>query len=511
MRGVGALLCLALFNCSAFAASSDTLNVGSKRFTEAYILGEIVTQVMQAEGEARVTHRKGLGNTAILFTALKSGAIDIYPEYTGTVALELLGLQQVPDLDGLNHGLARHGLAAAVALGFSNSYALAMREDRAAALGISNISDLRRQDGLRLGFSQEFLNRKDGWPALSRAYGLKHTAPRGLDHGLAYEALASGQVDVIDIYSTDAKIARYRLRVLADDARFFPAYDAVLIYRRDLPERFPRSWQALQRLQGRISASRMIAMNGAAELSGVAFSRVAETYLSDKGAVSLAVRKGNDDHFVDLLFGADFWGLTWQHGLLVFASLALSISVGVPLGIWAARMPRAGFWIVGAAGVLQTVPALALLAFLIAALDRIGSVPAVLALFLYALLPIVRNTQTGLAGISTSLKQSATALGLRDGIRLRLIELPLALPSILAGIRTSAVINVGTATIAAFIGAGGYGERIVAGLAVNDHRLLLAGAIPAAALALLLEWGFAGLDRAVIPPGLRQPLTARRP
>lgn len=504
MRGLAALLCCVLLYISAAAAAQESLNVGSKRFTEAYILGEILTQVVQGVGEARVAHRQGMGNTAILFTALKSGAIDIYPEYTGTIAIELLKLQHVPALDELNRALARHGLAAGIALGFSNTYALAMREDQAAALGVSRISELTRHGALRLGLSQEFLNRKDGWPALSQAYGLPYASPRGLDHGLAYEALTAGQVDVIDIYSTDAKIARYRLRVLVDDAGFFPAYDAVLVYRLDLPSRFPRSWQALQGLQGRISASRMISMNGAAELSGVAFSSVAGAFLSETGAASTVMRAGGRGHFVDLLFGEDFWRLTWQHGLLVFVSLALSIIVGVPLGVWAARMPRAGFWIVGTAGVLQTVPALALLAFLIAALDRIGTLPAVVALFLYALLPIVRNTQTGLAGISASLKQSATALGLRDGPRLRLIELPLALPSILAGIRTSAVINVGTATIAAFIGAGGYGERIVAGLAVNDHWLLLAGAIPAAALALVLEWGFMGLDRAVVPRGIRQ-------
>lgn len=486
------------------AAPSESFNVGSKRFTEAYILGEIVAQAAQAAGEARVTHRQGLGNTAILFAALKSGNIDIYPEYTGTIALELLGMRQVPDMEALNRALARHGLAAGIPLGFGNSYALAMREDQAAALGISSISQLKSHGGLRLGLSQEFLNRKDGWPALRRSYSLPHADPRGLDHGLAYEALAAGQVDVIDIYSTDAKIGRYRLRVLADDARFFPAYDAVLVYRRDLPGRFPRSWQAVQQLQGRIDATRMIGMNGAAELSGLSFPAVAREFLSaPEAAATLA--QGARSSFVDLLLGADFWRLTWQHCLLVFVSLAMSVGVGVPLGIWAARMPRAGFWIVGAAGMLQTVPALALLAFLIAALERIGTLPAVLALFLYALLPIVRNTETGLAGISLSLRQSATALGLRDWPCLRLIELPLALPSILAGIRTSAVINVGTATIAAFIGAGGYGERIVAGLAVNDYRLLLAGAAPAAALALVLEWGFMGLARLVTPRGMRRP------
>jgi len=153
--------------------------------------------------------------------------------------------------------------------------------------------------------------------------------------------------------------------------------------------------------------------------------------------------------------------------------------------------------------VLQTIPALALLAFLIALFDRIGTVPALVALFLYGLLPIVRNTATGMTQVPAGLKQAAAALGLRGSEIMRLIEVPLASRTILAGVKTSAVINVGTATIAAFIGAGGYGERIVAGLAVNDNALLLAGAIPAALLALLLEAGFDIAERWLVPPGLR--------
>ena len=204
------------------------------------------------------------------------------------------------------------------------------------------------------------------------------------------------------------------------------------------------------------------------------------------------------------MFGRDFWRLTLEHVVLVFASLAMSVALGIPLGIWAERFPAVRHWILGAVGILQTVPSLALLAFLIAALNRIGTLPAIIALFLYGLLPVVRNTEAGLSAVPWLLKQAATALGLSTRTTLRLIELPLAAPTILAGIKTSAVINVGTATIAAFIGAGGYGERIVAGLAVNDHVLLLAGAVPAAVMALLIEWGFAVLERQVISPGLRK-------
>jgi len=497
--GVSRWLLAALFLPLACWAQNE-IQVGSKRFTESYILGEIVTLAIDAAGEARAAHRQGLGNTAILFAALKSGAIDVYPEYTGTVAFELLGLKRAPDLAELNRELAAHGLAAGVPLGFNNAYALGMSAERAAALGIRRLSDLGGHPGLRLGLSQEFLNRRDGWPALKQAYRFRFSDVRGLDHGLAYEALARGQVDVIDVYSTDAKIARYRLRVLEDDRGFLPAYEAVLLYRQDLPRRFPRSWQALKALEGAIPAGRMTGLNAQAELAARPFRKIAEEFLAAPAGAAGAHRARS---FSEALFAEDFWRLTGEHSALVFASLALSILAGVPLGVWAQRAPRARHWILGSVGVLQTVPSLALLAFLIAALDRIGTLPAVVALFLYALLPIVRNTYTGLAEVSPTLRQSALALGLPPSVQLTLIELPLAARSIFAGIKTSAVINVGTATIAAFIGAGGYGERIVAGLAVNDHTLLLAGAAPAAAMALALQWGFDGLDRWLIPAGLR--------
>lgn len=483
----------------ALCVAAGTVNVGSKRFTESYILGEIVAGTIRRGGEANAVHQQGMGNTAIVFAALKTGAIDVYPEYTGTIAFELLGRGRATDLAGLNRELAPLGLGVAVPLGFNNSYALAMLESRADALGVRSISDLARHPQLRVAVSQEFLNRRDGWPALRMAYGLSFS-PRGLDHGLAYEALAAGRIDVIDVYSTDAKVGEYGLRVLADDRGFFPAYEAVLLHRLDLPRRFPGTWAALRELEGTITAQRMVSMNAAAEVGGAAFSTIAEAFLGPAGPVDApaAARQGI---FPGMLFAADLWRLTIEHLVLVFASLALSIAVGVPLGVWADRVPRLEPLILAVVGLLQTIPALALLAFLIALMGMIGAAPAIVALFLYALLPIVRNTASGLAGIPAPLRESAQALGLPAFARLRLIELPLAAHSILAGIKTSAVINVGMATIAAFVGAGGYGDRIVAGLAVNDRALMLAGALPAAALALLIQGIFYLLERRTLPPG----------
>jgi osmoprotectant transport system permease protein len=495
------LVALGMALAASIAAAQDaTLKVGSKRFTESYILGEILRETATRAG-ARAEHRPGLGNTGIVFAALKGGAIDVYPEYTGTIAREILKLDGNVPLEEIQRRLAPMGFGAAAPLGFNNTYALAMREEQAAKLGVRTISDLARHPSLRLGLTQEFIGRADGWPGLKAAYGLPFASPTGIDHGLAYDALASGKIDVKDIYSTDAKIERFHLRVLEDDRGFFPKYDAVLLYRLDLPQRFPAAWQALAGLQGKIDARRMIRLNAAAELEGRSFQQAAALFFDD--ADDARTRAGDATRpavvaprsLLGALFGPDFWRLTREHLVLVAVSLAAAVLIGVPLGVLAAKVRAAGQPILATVGVIQTIPSLALLAFLIAALGRIGTVPALVALFLYALLPIVRNTHAGIEGIRPGMRQAALALGLGARDRMLSVELPLATPTILAGVKTSAVINVGTATIAAFIGAGGYGERIVQGLALNDHTILIAGALPAAALALLVQGAFELAER----------------
>jgi osmoprotectant transport system permease protein len=494
--GFKAIICLfflALHASSALAA--DPLRIGSKRFTESYVLGELLLRAALTQGAAE--HKQGLGNTGILLAALRTGAIDVYPEYSGTIAREVLKMDGNPTLDELNRGLASMGLAASVPLGFNNSYALGMREVLAVKLGIRAIGDLAAQRSLKFGFSHEFLARQDGWPGLARSYGLAAISPAGLDHGIAYEALTAGRVDVIDLYSTDAKIARYKLRVLDDERGYFPRYEALLLHRAEVPLRFAAQWQALRALEGRIDEARMIGMNAAAELDGKTFAQAAALFGATDARAEPAAKRG----FLDALFAADLWRLTREHLLLVFGSLAASILAGLPLGVFAAKKTAFAQPIFAIVGVIQTIPSLALLAFLIAFMGSIGIWPAAVALFLYALLPIVRNTHTGMLGVGEGLRQAAVALGLSARDRLLAIEMPLARPSILAGIKTSAVINVGTATIAAFIGAGGYGERIAAGLALNDNTLLLAGAVPAAVLALAIQGIFEWLERLWAIPG----------
>lgn len=512
---------LGLLGAAAPAVSAETLRVGSKRFTESYVLAEIL--VATARPHAPVEHRPGLGNTAILFAALQAGSIDLYPEYLGTIEREILKLPAASgSLEAVNRALAPLGLAASIPFGFENTYALAVRSDIAAGAGLETIGDLASHPGLRLGLSHEFLGRADGWPGLKARYGLEHR-PVGLDHGLAYEAIAGGRIDVTDIYSTDAKIGRYRLKVLRDDLGYFPRYDAVVLHRIDVPARFPGAWPALQALAGSIDARRMAELNAEAELGGRGFADIAAGFLASqaRGALGAAAERdtgqtqgqrqaegegpgrageggaGLGAGIADAVFADDFWRLAAQHVGLVAAAVLAAVAVGVPAGVAAAFRPRLGASLLAAVGAVQTIPSLALLALLIPAVGAIGALPALIALFAYALLPIVRNACVGVQQVPGALREAASALGLRPRVRLMLVDLPIALPTILAGVRTAAVICVGTATIAAFIGAGGFGERIATGLALNDHRLLLAGALPSAALAFLVEGLFALIERRV--------------
>ena len=192
---------------------------------------------------------------------------------------------------------------------------------------------------------------------------------------------------------------------------------------------------------------------------------------------------------------------TRRHLLLVLLSLVAAALVAIPLGLALERARSMAEGTIRAIGLLQTIPSIALLAFMIPLLG-IGVTPAVTALFLYSLFPMVRNTYTGVRDADAAAVGSARALGMTELQLLRWVRLPLAAPVIMAGVRTAAVINVGTATLAAFIGAGGLGDPIVAGLALSDTQMILAGAIPAAVLALVVDAALGVAERAVSPRGL---------
>lgn len=483
---------------TAFAA--DTITIGSKKFTEGYILSEIFAQAIAANTPYQVERQFGLGGTTVCFEALNTGAIDLYPEYTGTAQEVLLKSHDRVDATALDAALRTNlQMTIGPSLGFNNTYALAVRADTAEK-NLHTISDARAHPDLRFGLSHEFLARADGWPAVATAYNLHPRSVVGLEHGLAYEALRDGVTDVIDAYSTDAKLARYHLTVLRDDQEFFPEYVAVPLVRVVTLEKFPELTTVFKQLANSITDDTMRAMNAAVEIDHQTFAHVAQDFLQSHHIVSThATAPTQSSRAIPQLLA--------EHLSLTLIALFAAILVGIPGGILLTRAPHLAAPALAVVGVFQTIPSIALLAFMIP-LVGIGTTPAIVALFLYGLLPIVRNTYVGLRDISFTLLEVADGLGLTRLQRLRLIELPLASRVILAGIKTCAVINIGTATLAAFIGAGGLGEPIVTGLALNDTRMILRGAIPAALLAIITEYGFTVLERCYIPKGLRTPRIA---
>jgi osmoprotectant transport system permease protein len=489
-RSSALLLSFLISVAVAIPAIANPITIGSKKFTESYVLGEIARRTLNDTGIG-AEHRQGMGGTIILWQALRGGQIDAYSEYTGTIGQEILKNGRQLSFQEIRDALGKFGVGMTEPLGFNNTYALVMRRSEAQHLGVRTISDLRKHPELKLGLTHEFLDRQDGWRPLHKRYGLPQQSVVGIDHALGYAALANGSINVKDAYSTDAKIEENDLVVLEDDLRFFPKYDSVFLFRSSMP---PNAIGALRRLEGTLDEKRMIHLNMEAERTKN-YTFAANLYFEGGGSSANSLGES---------FPHKLARWTLRHLELAGFSLLLSVIIGIPLGIVASRGGVIGQGILGFASIVQTIPALALLALLVPVpFFGISVRTAITALFLYGLLPIVRNTASGLQDIPRSLRESAIALGLSPFTRLWEIYLPMASRSILSGIKTSAVINIGTATLAALIGAGGLGEPILSGLNLNDHATILQGAIPAALLALLVQWLFDILDRVLIPKGLR--------
>jgi osmoprotectant transport system permease protein len=493
------LLAVLLAGPHAWADAMDRpVVVGSKNFNESYNLGEIIAQLLEDRGYT-VQRKFGLGGTLIGFEALKNKGIDVYVEYSGTIAEAILKLPDRVPYAELQEKLRReHQMELLQPLGFSNSYAIALRRAKAERLGLKRISDLSSVPELRYGFSPDFMNRHDCWPGLRQIYRLD-AEPSRIEHGLAYEALATNKLDVTDAYFTDGDIKRFDLLLLEDNRHYFPKYLAAPLVRVDMPEPIK---VVLNELAGKLSDEQMTDLNARVILQDkqspeIVRQRVAHQFLRDNSLL----------HSRQQVVEKSEWGLllerTFRHLQLIGIALAAGIVVAIPLGIVVYRFRRIAKPVLYVIGALQTIPSIALLAFMIPLFD-IGQKPAIAALFLYSLLPIVRNTATALFSIDPVLKKVSVGIGLTAWQRLRYIELPLATPTILGGIKTAAIINIGTATLAAFIGAGGLGEPIVTGLALHDQKLILQGAIPAALLAIGAEICFELFEKSVIPQHLLQ-------
>ena len=492
------ILCAGLYSTNALAQKSrESVVIGSKNFTENIILAEIATQLLRSTGKD-VLHKSGLGGSRILWSALLAAEIDIYPEYTGTLRGEIFSGRKIENFSQLKENLALKNIGITSKLGFNNTYVVGMLDEVAASLNITTISDLKKHAKLKFAFSNEFMDRSDGWPGLRKHYQLPQHDVLGLDHDLAYRGLQSKAIDTMDLYSTDAEIQYYKIRSLQDDLNYFSDYHAVYLYRLGADIELI---QQLKRLDSQINAETMISMNAAAKIDGESEQEIASAFIKKYFAI--------ESDFAGINFFDRIRKTTIDHLTLVAISLFAAIFFAIPLGVIAARHPTSSYLILGISGVLQTIPSLALFVFMIPLLG-IGAAPTIVALFIYSLLPIIRNTYSGLHDIPASIRESAQVIGLPDRASLRLIELPLATRSILAGIKTSAVINIGTATLGAFIGAGGYGQPILAGIRLDDIGLILEGAVPAAALALLVQSLFEFFERVVLPAPLRYSTVAAK-
>jgi len=462
---------------------TKTIRVGAKHFNESYILGEIFSQLLEANGY-KVQRNFNLGGTLVCFESLREGQIDVYPEYTGTISEAILKLTEKTNLSDLNKRLFElHKLEISGSLGFNNTYGLAVKKSTAQKYHLRNISDLAGNSIIKTAVSYEFLKRKDGWENLAKLYHLKMD-PAGIDHGLAYQSLEDGKIELTDVYSTDGEIPKYDLVLLKDDLNFFPGYLGVAFYRADIDK---KAKDLLGMLNNTITDSMMQALNAEVLYKNKTFAQVANEFLKNGSYIRKEAKFEQPSAFLQI----------------TFLSLLLAIIVALPLGIMLSTSPVLTRPVLYVSGLLQTIPSIALLAVMIPVFG-IGIVPAIAALFLYALLPIIRNTASGIYSVDPVIKKVALGMGLTKWQRLRYVEIPLAMPSIFAGIKTAAVINIGTATLAAFIGAGGLGEFIVTGLALNDTSLILKGAIPAALLAILVEFMFEILEQIFLPKHLKQ-------
>jgi len=482
------LVCL----ISSTSLYSQTISIGAKNFNEGYLLSEILAQLFESNG-FEVERNYNLGGTLICFEALKNREIDVYPEYTGTISEQILQSDMNLTLADLRVRMEkRFGLEISEPYGFNNTYALAVTKNTAKKCGLKNISDLQNHPELRFAFSYEFLKRKDGWQNLATAYQLPQS-PVGIEHGLSYQAIAQQNVDLIDIYSTDGEIPRYDLQLLEDDLGFFPKYMAVALYSSELDLEVKK---LLTKLHNSIDENDMQKLNARVVFEQESYEQVARSFLVSAHLIANAQTKVRNSYL-------EILNKTLVHLKLTGIALFAAILLAIPLGIVIYHYSAAAKPILYFTGLLQTIPSIALLALMIP-LFGIGVLPAIIALLLYALLPILRNTATALFSIDPLLKKVATGIGLTKWQRLKLVEIPLAIPTIFAGIKTAAVISIGTATLAAFIGAGGLGEFIVTGLALNNTTMILKGAIPAAILAILVEFLFEMIEKMFVPKHLQQ-------
>jgi len=497
------------------AVADNTITVGSKNFMESRLLAELFAQLIESRTHLTVTRRLGLAGTQVCFEALTTGGIDLYPEYTGTGLVTILGETPMKEPSAVLNRvraqfLQKWDLWWLAPLGFDNSYALALRRDHAHKLGVRTISDLVRiAPTLKAGFGYEFIERQDGLPGLRHKYGLRFKEVVGMQETLKYQATANGDVDLLDVYTTDGRLAVYDFLVLEDDLQFFPPYDATALVRGDTLKRYPELASVLSLLTNALTPERMRIWNLRVQEEGQPVTLVAREMLQDlhllrdSQSFPLSIPHDNSSSLFTYMWNmrGTLGFRTLEHLGLAGLGLLLGIALALPVGLILERWRKGAETMIRIIGMSQTIPSIALLAFMIP-LFGVGTFPAIMALWIYSLFPILRNTFSGLRDAAPSVVETGRALGMTEWQILKSVRLPLAAPTIMAGVRTSAIWTLGTATLAAFIGAGGLGVPIVAGLQLANVNLILSGALPATILALAVDALLGWVEKSIKPRGL---------
>ena len=503
---------LAKISIAKADSNKKQIIISSKAFTENIVLSEMLALLLEEKYNFKVVRKFNMGGTKLIFDSLINGYVDVYPEYTGTGYAMILKQSGEKDPKKTykiikKEFLKRFDLIWSLPLGFENNYALLVKEKDIRFKKINLISQLQNQaHSLRLAMDYEFAERKDGFESFSKNYKFSWSKNNlfAMNQGLMHSALNNKKVDMIMAYSTDARIKAFNLKTLKDDKKFFPAYEAAYLTRVDVLKHFPKLKKAFYDLEGHISEKEMIFLNYQVDQLKYEVPMVVKNFLIQKKLLTGKVQDLKKQNLMAYYFSKKDYLLKIfiEHLILTFVSLFFALLVAIPIGIWATRNRQVEKIVFTLVNALQTIPSLALLGFLIPFLG-IGFVPAVATLFVYSLLPLIRNTFEGIKNVDRNFVEASAGMGLSLWQILRFIQIPLALPMIMAGVRTSTVIVVGTATLAAFIGAGGLGDPIFRGIATLDSRLIFLGAVPACLLAIFLDKSLGFLETLVISKGLK--------
>ena len=486
--------------------------IGSKIFTENILLSEILSILLEENYGFKVIRQFNLGGTKLVFDSLRNAEIDIYPEYTGTGYTMLLKLSGETNPRKTykivkKQFLKKFQLVWSLPLGFENTYALTVRKSDPRFKKINSIEGLKGQTHLfKIGMDHEFMERKDGFQNFVKKYSLEFEKNylKTMDQGLMYSALKNKKVDMVMAYSTDGRIKSFNLKALKDNRKFFPSYEVAYLTRSAILQQFPQLKKAFKELEGNITEKEIISLNNQVDQLKYETYQVARNFLIKKNLLIDDLQDLKNDSVIDYYISKReyFFKIFYEHILLICVSLFLALLVAIPIGILANYNSKVEKLVFITVNTLQTIPSLALLAIFIPFLG-IGFLPAIVTLFIYSLLPIIRNTFEGIKNIDRSFIEAGAGVGLNTIQILRFIQIPLALPVILAGVRTSAVIVVGTATLAAFIGAGGLGDPIFRGIATLNSKLIFLGAVPACLLAIILDRTLTLLEKVMVSKGLK--------